>query len=77
MDTFEHSLNTLFEQLGLPGSDSDIEAFVARHRPLARAVTLPNASFWNQHQADFIREAIEQDSDWTEWVDQLDAMLRH
>ena len=77
MDTFVHSLNTLFEQLGLPCSDRDIEEFVARHRPLDPAVTLANATFWQQTQADFIREAIELDSDWAELVDQLDAMLRH
>ena len=34
MDTDIHSLNLLFEQLGLPSSDSEIASFVASHRPL-------------------------------------------
>jgi hypothetical protein len=34
------------------------------------------ASFWTQAQASFLREAIEEDADWAELVDQLDVMLR-
>jgi len=32
MDMSVHSLNTLFDPLGLPSSDKDIEHFVSTHR---------------------------------------------
>lgn len=40
------------------------------------ATTHHQASFWTQAQASFLREAIEEDADWVELVDQLDVMLR-
>ena len=77
MDTSQHTLNTLFDQLGLPSDDGEIEQFVSRHKPLARNVKLSHASFWNGAQAGFIKQAIAEDADWAEVVDQLDAQLRH
>ncbi|MEJ2444379.1 MAG: DUF2789 domain-containing protein [Exilibacterium sp.] len=76
MDTLTHTMNNLFEQLGLPCRDRDIEAFVHRHKPLAEGVALADAVIWSDNQAEFIREAIDLDSDWAEVVDQLDARLR-
>ncbi len=77
MDTSFHTLNTLFAQLGLPDSDRDIDAFVHRHCNLDGDVRLDKAMFWTPAQADFLREAILEDSDWGEVVDQLDSRLRH
>ncbi|TBT33456.1 DUF2789 family protein, partial [Vibrio parahaemolyticus] len=34
------------------------------------------ASFWTHSQAAFLKQAIEEDADWAELVDQLDVMLR-
>ena len=76
MDTSPHNLQTLFEQLGLPGDQASIDSFVRTHRPLAADTTLESASIWNRAQAAFLHEAIEEDSDWAEIVDELDAMLR-
>jgi len=76
MDTSAHTLQTLFEQLGLASSDAAIEAFLHNNH-LGRDMPLDHAAFWNAGQAQFIREALDQDSDWSELVDQLDAMLRH
>ncbi len=76
MDTNPHTLNTLFEQLGLGSEEAAIDSFVAAHRPLPAAVALPDAEFWNQGQSAFLREALEEDSDWAESVDALDALLR-
>lgn len=76
MDTSEHNMSTLFAQLGLPNSERDIEGFIAEHRDLRKTEALADADFWNAAQAAFLREAIEEDSDWAEVVDQLDARLR-
>ena len=76
MDTSRHTLQSLFEQLGLASSDAAIEAFVTNNR-LQASIPLEQAAFWNAGQAQFIREAIADDADWAEIVDQLDAQLRH
>ncbi len=77
MDTSQHTINTLFQQLGLPSSDREIEQFVSKHKPLAKDIHLSEATFWTGPQAAFIKEAISDDSDWAAIVDQLDAQLRH
>lgn len=61
----------LFAQLGLPNDPLSIQAFLTRHTPLA-----PDAAFWTPSQATFLLEALQQDSDWTELVDQLNHALR-
>ncbi len=76
MDLSEHNLNTLFEQLGLPSSDEAIDAFIEKHKGLDRSLHLWEADFWTPSQAAFIHEALEEDSDWAEAVDHLDALLR-
>ena len=76
MDTSSHTIQTLFAQLGLANSDIAIEAFI-RNNHLPDEIPLEQAAFWSAGQAQFIREAIAQDADWAEVVDQLDAQLRH
>ncbi len=76
MDTSRHSMRTLFQQLGLPSTDTAIEAFMANNH-LDVQIPLERAAFWSAGQAQFIREALQEDSDWSEVVDQLDASLRH
>ena len=76
MEQSIHNINSLFEQLGLESSTEAIERFVGEHRPIPAAVHLANAEFWKTSQASFILEAIEEDADWAEIVDQLDVMLR-
>ena len=76
MDTSRHTLQTLFSQLGLPNSDRSMDAFFRNHY-LPRDIPLDRAAFWSVGQAQFLREAVEQDADWAETVDQLDALLRH
>ena len=71
-----HSINTLFEQLGIPATDSDIDNFFSRHK-LDAKIRLVDADFWTEAQVAFLNEALEDDADWTEIVDQLDARLRH
>lgn len=71
-----HPLSSLFDQLGLESSEAAIDRFIAQHKPIPAEVELHKASFWNPSQADFLRQTIEEDADWAEVVDHLDAMLR-
>lgn len=75
MDTSNHSMKTLFIQLGLDNSEQAITSFIKTHH-LPADTPIHQASFWSLGQAQFIKEAIELDSDWAEIVDQLDAQLR-
>ncbi|MFO7529096.1 MAG: DUF2789 domain-containing protein [Marinobacter sp.] len=77
MDTSKHSLSILFEQLGLASDDKSIEDFVARHSPLPREIALQDAPFWSESQSHFLEEGLEEDSDWAEIIDELDAIMRH
>jgi len=77
MDTSKHNLSTLFEQLGLPSGAKDIEDFVARYSPLPSEVAIQDAPFWSESQSHFLEEGLEEDSDWAEVIDELDAQMRH
>lgn len=74
MDTSDHSLSTLFKQLGLTAGKTGIEAFIRDHH-LPEGLGLAQAPFWNESQAAFIREALDDDSDWAEMVDELALLL--
>lgn len=76
MELHQHRMTELFEQLGLGSSSHDIEHFIQSHRHHRDTTPLHKASFWNKAQSSFLRQAIEDDADWAELVDQLDAMLR-
>ncbi len=75
METPIHSLASLFDQLGLESSVQAIEKFINNHKPLPGNIELYQASFWNNSQAIFLQQAKEDDADWAEIVDQLNAML--
>lgn len=75
MTSADHTLENLFEQLGLQSSPQAIDEFIAHHR-LNDYRTLADAAFWTPAQAEFIRECWQADSDWAGVVDQLDARLR-
>ena len=76
MDTSAHTFSALFEQLGLPSDSRSIEEFIATHAPLEPSTRLAEAPFWTPAQSAFINEALHEDSDWAEIVDQLNASLR-
>ena len=77
MDTSQHSMHNLFEQLGLPSSEQDVEQFIRIHRLFSQDIRLDQATFWTPVQAAFLREAIDEDSDWSEVVDELNTRLRN
>ncbi|RUR55681.1 DUF2789 domain-containing protein [Vreelandella populi] len=70
-----HFFSDLFEQLGLSSDSDSIEQFIKRHRPLPADMELAEAPCWNEGQAEFLREAIEDDADWAELVDHLDVAM--
>ena len=74
MDTSSHDLSNLFRQLGLAGEAGAIDAFLASHR-LDAGMALVDAPFWNPSQAAFLGEALADDSDWAEAVDELSTLL--
>jgi chromate reductase, NAD(P)H dehydrogenase (quinone) len=67
----------LFAQLGLPNSPEAIASFLDQHRPLPDDMLLADAPFWDESQAEFLRESRQQDAaDWTQLIDQLNEALR-
>lgn len=77
METEFHSMSALFEQLGLPAGAKDIEDFIGSHRPLPADLALHQAAFWSPSQSEFLQQAVAEDAEWAELVDELDAQLRH
>ncbi|MEH6471937.1 MAG: DUF2789 domain-containing protein [Halopseudomonas sp.] len=75
MDTSAHTMQTLFEQLGLPSETPQIDRFIAQHRAETGLDALEGACFWSPSQARFIQEALYYDSDWSEVVDELNTRL--
>ena len=76
METPIHSIVSLFDQLGLDSTDEAIDNFINRNRSLPGNIELHKADFWKSSQASFLKQVIDEDADWAEIVDQLDAMLR-
>lgn len=70
-----HNLSSLFAQLGQPSDEAAIVRFIETHRPLAGGVMLHEAAFWSPSQASFLREALLDDADWAEVVDELNQEL--
>ena len=76
MDAPFHRFSELFAQLGLANDAAAVERFIAEHAPLDGDVRLEDAPFWTAAQAQFLREAMGEDSDWAELADQLNTALR-
>lgn len=76
MDAFYHRFSELFAQLGLSREPANIRAFIEKNSPLSVEVRLEDASFWSASQATLLREKLQDDADWSEVVDQLNAALR-
>ncbi|MCC4263123.1 DUF2789 domain-containing protein [Oceanimonas baumannii] len=75
MEHMIHPFSELFEQLGLDASHKGIEHFLQQHK-LPPEMDLVSAPFWSNAQATFLKEGLQEDSDWAEVIDQLNASLR-
>lgn len=75
MERATHSLADLFRQLGLSDDPNAIEAFIARHGPMARGLSFADAPFWSAAQREFLYSATSDDADWAEVVDELSARM--
>jgi hypothetical protein len=71
-----HRFSELFAQLGMPNDADSIAQFLSTHAAKAQDVRLPDAPFWTESQAAFLRESLSQDSDWSGLVDQLSKALQ-
>lgn len=71
-----HSIQSLFEQLGLDGTSKGIQDFIDKNGPIPQDVKLHEADFWTQSQSTFLANMIKEDADWAEVVDQLSVRLR-
>lgn len=76
MNLSHHNMNSLFQQLGLPATDAEVDSFLSLHN-LDVETRLVDADFWTEPQSAFLSESLEEDADWAGIVDQLDARLRH
>ena len=76
MNHHAHTINDLFQQLGLPSEDGEIHQFVKSHPLENQHQRLDEASFWSPCQAGFIKECWQDDSEWCQIIDDLDARLR-
>lgn len=74
LDNADHTMNDLFAQLGLPNSDSEIEAFIQANQ-LPEEVSLKEAPFFDEQQKMFIREEWKLDAVWALVIDELNARL--
>ena len=74
-----HNLSNLFAQLGQANDEASIARFIETHSPLADGVQIHEAAFWTPAQAGFLHEAILEDADWAEVIDELinDLRARH
>jgi maleylacetoacetate isomerase len=75
MESQFHNLTDLFEQLGLPADPASIDAFINAHRPLMAGARLCDAPFWSPAQAQFLRDDLRADADWSAAADALALRL--
>ncbi|OAU96202.1 MULTISPECIES: DUF2789 family protein [Moraxella] len=69
-----HTINELFEQLGLDSSDEAIEQFIADNQ-LPEDVPLNEAPFFSESQRNFISEAWKMDAVFVMAVEELNARI--
>ena len=62
--------------LGLPADASSITAFIEDHAGACQTCSLSDATIWTDSQRAFLKESINEDSDWAILAEQLTSLLR-
>ena len=75
MGQLAHDMSSLFAQLGQANDAEAIRRFIEAHGPMGGGVPLHEGAFWSASQADFLREALQDDAEWAEIVDALNSEL--
>ena len=75
MEMTAYDMSALFAQLGQASDAEAITRFMESHSPLPSSMRLHEASFWTTSQACFLRDAMLEDGEWAEVVDQLNLEL--
>lgn len=76
MNSSNPTMSDLFGQLGLANDEQSIDRFCEQNQGLSDQVRLEHAPFWNSAQASFLASAWDEDAEWAELIDQLNARLR-
>jgi len=71
-----YDMTVLFDQLGLNSAPNEIDAFIARHKPLSSEIALAKAPFWSESQSHFLAEKLQSDDNWSLVIDSLNTRLR-
>ena len=74
METFQHDLPNLFDQLGLDSSPDGIDKF-AQQNKLKKDQKITDAPCWNAAQIRFLEKELEQDSEWCIAIDHLAELM--
>ena len=76
MEPFRHTMNDLYQQLGVGTQEAAIAAFIQSHQLAKTSKPVQYADCFTQHQQAFMQQAYEQDADWVALIEQLDVLLR-
>jgi hypothetical protein len=76
MEKYHKTMSDLFEQLGLASSDEGIVDFISQNKGLRQGLHIEDAELWSRQQADFIKNALLEDAEWVELIDQLNTRIR-
>lgn len=68
-------LSDLFVQLGLDASEPAIDKFIEEHKGLNKSRHIEDAPFWNDSQSQFLQQALAEDAQWAEVIDELNVRL--
>ncbi len=76
MDQSTHSLEALFDQLGLDSSSNSIDDFININGGIAKHIEIHDADCWTKQQAQTLKTMKENDADWAVVVDELNVRMR-
>ena len=77
MYTEQPTMADLFTQLGIDSSEEGMDAFIEEHKGMNQSRHIEEAPFWNDSQAAFLKQAIDEDAQWVVVIDELNAQLHH